>query len=85
MNHVSISPTDGNGLKQGLLYLLSYKVRREQAVGSEDVKVTAMNMYKYKEGLRFCKVGRVALIFEQVQFPPWSEFFSVLVWAHFHQ
>ena len=20
-----------------------------------------------------------------VQFPPWSEFFSVLVWAHFHQ
>ena len=25
------------------------------AVGTEDVKVTAMNMYKYKEGLRFCK------------------------------
>ena len=31
------------------------KVRREQAVGTEDVKVTAMNIYKYKEGLRFCK------------------------------
>ena len=73
MNHVSVSPTDGNGLTreqrhnsdQGgnwthdlrvgspLLYRLSYKVRREQAVGTEDVKVTAMNMYKYKEGLRF--------------------------------
>ena len=35
------------------LYRLSYKVRREQAVGTEDVKVTAMNMYKYKERLRF--------------------------------
>ena len=34
---------------------LSYKVRREQAVGTEDVKVTAMNMYKYKERIRFCK------------------------------
>ena len=34
---------------------LSYKVRWEQAVGTEDVKDTAMNMYKYKEGLRFCK------------------------------
>ena len=31
------------------------KVRREQAVGTEDVKVTAMNMYKYKEGLRLYK------------------------------
>ena len=30
-------------------------MRREQAVGTEDVKVTAMNMYKYKEGLRFYK------------------------------
>ena len=37
------------------LYRLSYKVRREQAVGSEDVKVTAMNMYKYKERLRLYK------------------------------
>ena len=65
MNHVSVSPTNGNGPTQGqrkihdlrvrspLLYRLSYKVRREQAVGTEDVKVTAMNMYK--EGLRFCK------------------------------
>ena len=52
MNHVSVSPTDGNGPTQGqrspLLYLLSYKVRREQAVRTEDLKVTAMNMYKYK-------------------------------------
>ena len=24
-------------------------------MGTEDFKVTAMNMYKYKEGLRFCK------------------------------
>ena len=24
-------------------------------MGTEDVKVTAMNMYKYKEGLRFYK------------------------------
>ena len=24
-------------------------------MGTEDVEVTAMNMYKYKEGLRFCK------------------------------
>ena len=73
MNHVSVSPTDGNGPTQGQrktltrvgiehiydlrvrsppLYRLSYKVRREQAmgnVGTEDVKVTTMNMYKYKE------------------------------------
>ena len=73
MNHVSVSPTDGNGPTQGQrktltrvgiepttfgfrsppLYRLSYKVRREQAVGTEDVKVTAMDMYKYKERLRF--------------------------------
>ena len=38
-----------------LLYRLSYKVRREEAVGTGEVKVTEMNMYKYKEGLRFCK------------------------------
>ena len=58
MNHVSVSPTDGNGPTQGQrktltrvgiepttfgldLRRLSYKVRREQAVGTEDVKVTA--------------------------------------------
>ena len=58
INHVSVSPTTP------LLYRLSYKVRREQAVGTEDVQVTAMNMYKYKKGLRFANVGRVALIFE---------------------
>ena len=75
MNHVSVSPTDGNGPTQGqrktltrvgieittfgldhrMIYRLSYKVRREQAVGTEDVKVTAINMYKYKERLRFYK------------------------------
>ena len=70
MNHVSVSPTDGNGPTQGQrktltrvgnepttfgLDRLSYKVRREQAVGIEDVKVTAMNMYKYKERLRLYK------------------------------
>ena len=76
MNHVSVSPTDGNGPTQGqrktltrvgiepttfrldrspLLYRLSYKVRRGQAVGNEDVKVTAMDMYKYKERLRLYK------------------------------
>ena len=48
------------------LHRLSYMVRREQAVGTEDVKVTAMNMYKYKEGLRFYwNVGRVALTFQK--------------------
>ena len=34
-----------------------HKVRRELAVGTEDVKVKAMNMSKYKEGLRFCKLS----------------------------
>ena len=49
-------------IRSPLLYRLSYKVRREQAVGTEDVKVTAMNMYKYKKGLRFfANIGRVAL------------------------
>ena len=50
-----------------MLYRLSYKVRGEQAVGTEDIKVTAMNIYKYKEGLvrRFTNVGRVALLFQQ--------------------
>ena len=42
------------GFRSPLLYRLSYKVRREKAVGTEDLKVTEMNMYKYKEGLRFC-------------------------------
>ena len=145
------------------LYRLSYKVRRKQAVGTEDVKVTAINMYKYKERLRLykrwpcstyilnrinwreCSVTWSAILLSHmnhvsvsptdgtgptqgqrktltrvgiepttltsvtltysvptacsrltlssgdltrrswVQFPPWSEFFSVLVWAHFHQ
>ena len=34
-------------------YVFANKVRREQAVGTEDVKVTAMNMCKYKEGVVF--------------------------------
>ena len=75
MNHVSVSPTDGNeptqgqrktltrvgiepmtfGVRSPLLYRLSCKVRQEQVMGTEDVKVTAMNMYKYKERLRFYK------------------------------
>ena len=43
------------------LYRLSYKVGREQAVGTEDVKVTAMNMYKYKEKSSFPTLVRVFL------------------------
>ena len=30
---------------------LLYNVRQEQVVGNEDVNCTAMNMFKYKEGL----------------------------------
>ena len=37
-------------VRSPLLYRPSYKVGPEQAVGTEDVKLTAMNMYKYKEG-----------------------------------
>ena len=45
-------------------------------MGTEDVKVTAMNMYKYKERLRtstrkgyvYTNVGRVALIFYMLNF-----------------
>ena len=49
-------------VRSPLLYRLSYKVRQEQAVGTEDVKITAMNMYKFMEGLLFFKnVGHVAL------------------------
>ena len=75
MNHVSVSPTDGNGPTQGQRKTLTKKeiepttfgldLRRStdwatrsngsQAVGTEDVKVTAMNMYKYKERLRLYK------------------------------
>ena len=56
LTRVGIEPTTfGLDHITFLLYRLSYKVRREQAVGTEDVKVTAMNMYKYKEGLHFCK------------------------------
>ena len=53
LTRVGIEPTTfGLDLRR---YRLSYKVRREQAVGTEDVKVTAMNMYKYKERLRLYK------------------------------
>ena len=31
-------------------------------MGTEDVKVTAMNMYKYMKGYVYTNVGRVALI-----------------------
>ena len=68
MNYVSVTHHGGNWthdlrVRSPLLYRLSYKVRREQAVGTEDVKVTAMNMFKYKEGLCFCSsVGRAAVI-----------------------
>ena len=54
LTRVGIEPTKRR-VRSPLLYRLSYKVGREQLVGTEDVKVTAMNMYKYKEGLRFCK------------------------------
>ena len=38
-------------------------------MGIEDVKFTAINMYKYKEGLRFfANVGRVALIVFTIRF-----------------
>ena len=43
-------------VKSPLLYRLSYKVSWEQAVVTEDVKVTAMNMYKYKDCLRLAAV-----------------------------
>ena len=32
-------------------------------MGTEDAKVTAINMYKYKERFVYTNVGRVALIF----------------------
>ena len=54
LTRVGIEPTTfGLDLRRSTDW--SYKVRREQAVGSEDVKVTAMNMYKYKERLRLYK------------------------------
>ena len=75
MNHVSVSPTDGNGPTQGQRKTLTrvgiepttfglgrVKVRREQAVGTEDDKVTAMNMYKYKESTRKVQ-GKVTFTF----------------------
>ena len=32
-----------------------------------------------------CSNSRLKSVKSWVQFPPWSELFSVLVWAHFHQ
>ena len=77
MSHVSVSPTNGNGPTQGqrktltrvgirspLLYRLSYTVRREQAVGTEDLKVTATCTSTRKDYV-FTNVGREALTFEQ--------------------
>ena len=54
-------------VRSPLLYRLSYKVRREQAVETEDVKVTAMNMYK--EGLHFCKHFFKAIVCKNVILP----------------
>ena len=59
MNHVSVSSTDGNWPTQGQKKTMirvgiePTTFRREQVVGTEDVKVTAMNTYRYKEGLPF--------------------------------
>ena len=61
MNHVSVSPTNGNGSTQGQRITLTrvgiepttFGLDHRCYVGTEDVKVTAMNMYKYKKGLRF--------------------------------
>ena len=49
-------------IRSPLLYRLRYKVRQGAGVGTEDVKVTAMNMYMYKEGLPCSSVGRAAVI-----------------------
>ena len=57
LTRVGIETTTFGVNRSPLLYRLSYKARREQVVGTEDVKVTAMNMYKYKEGLRFMHVS----------------------------
>ena len=56
MNHVSVSPTDGNGPTQGQRKTLT-RVGIEPTTFGLDLRLV----------------------------PPWSEFFSVLVWAHFHQ
>ena len=59
VNHVSVSPTNGNGPTQGQRKTLTRvgieptTFGLEQVVGIEDVKFTAMNLYKYK-GLRLC-------------------------------
>ena len=75
MNHVNVSPTDGNGPTQGQRKTLT-RVETEPTTFGPDhrrpthwatrpdgsrpweltmLQVTAMNMYKYKEGLRFFK------------------------------
>ena len=54
LTRVGIEPTT-SGFDHRCSTDLSYKVRREQVVGSEDVNGTAMNMFKYKEGLRYYK------------------------------
>ena len=38
--------------RPSLLHRLSHKVRQEHIVGNEDVNCMAMNMFKYKDGLR---------------------------------
>ena len=49
LTRVGIKPM----VRSPLLYRLSYEVRQEQAVETEDVKVTAINMYKYEKGVSF--------------------------------
>ena len=75
MNHVSVSPTDGNGPTQGQRETLTRvgiepttfgldhrcstdKVRREQAVGTEDFKVTDYVLYKRWPCSTYISVGR---------------------------
>ena len=58
MNHVSVSPTDGNGLTQGQRKTLT-RVGTEPTTFGLDLRRSTdwatMNMYKYKERLRLYK------------------------------
>ena len=85
INHVSVSPTNGNEPTQGQRKTptrvgieprtfgldhrcstgLSYKVRREQIVGIEDLKFTALNRVQVQAVTFYANVGCVALVFPQ--------------------
>ena len=56
-------------------------------MGIEDVKFTAMNMYKFIMEECSLLISRWSSGDQTrrswVQIPPWSEFFSVLVWVLF--